>query len=149
MKIVVDADACPVIKQVEEVAKKYKIHVELFCDTNHELYSNYASVHMVDAGADAVDFAIVRRCQRGDVVVTQDYGLAAMILGKGAFVIHQSGWEYTNYNIDQLLQERHMAKEARRTMKGKKYPKGKGKRKEETTYFVVELERMLKRIGNK
>ena len=85
MKIYVDADACPVVAIVEQIAKEYEIPVTLLCDTNHVLYSDYSEVVTVGAGADAVDFKLVSLCHKGDIVVTQDYGVAAMILGKGAY----------------------------------------------------------------
>ena len=91
MRILVDADACPVVSIVEKTAKKYEIPVFLLCDTNHVLYSDYSEVITVGAGAGAVDFKLVSLCQKGDIVVTQDYGVAAMILGKGAYGIRQSG----------------------------------------------------------
>ena len=103
MKILVDADACPVVTIVELIAQKYQIPVILLCDTNHVLESSYSQVVTVGAGTDAVDFKLVSICKRGDIVVTQDYGVAAMILGKGAYGIHQSGKWYTNENIDQML----------------------------------------------
>lgn len=83
MRILVDADACPVISIVECVAEKYQIPVILLCDTNHVLQSDYSAVLTVGAGADAVDFKLVSLCRKGDIVVTQDYGVAAMIWGKG------------------------------------------------------------------
>lgn len=130
MKILVDADACPVTRIVERVAKAYGIECMLLCDTNHVLYSDYSEVKVIGAGADAVDFALLNLCSKGDIVVTQDYGVAAMILGKGAYGIHQSGKWYTNENIDQMLMERHLAKKARMS-KGKKHLKGPSKRTEE------------------
>jgi uncharacterized protein YaiI (UPF0178 family) len=128
MKILVDADACPVTRIVEHVAKKANIECILLCDTNHVLHSDYSEVKIIGAGADAVDFALLNLCQKGDVVVTQDYGVAAMILGKGAHGIHQSGKWYTNQNIDQLLMERHLAKKARMG-KGKHHLKGPSKKR--------------------
>lgn len=113
MKILVDADACPVVKQVEKVAKKYNIETILFADTSHIFCSDYCEVRVVDKGADAVDFAIMSVCKAGDIVVTQDYGVAAMALGKGAKAIHHSGMEYTDANIDRLLMDRHLAKKER------------------------------------
>ena len=83
MQIFVDADACPVVGIVEEVAEKYKIPVTLLCDTNHVLYSDYSEVIVVGAGADAVDYKLISICHKGDIVVSQDYGVAAMALGKG------------------------------------------------------------------
>lgn len=130
MKILVDADACPVVKIVERVAKQYEIECILLCDTNHVLYSDYSEVKIIGAGADAVDFTLLNLCKKGDIVVTQDYGVAAMILGKGAYGIHQSGKWYTNDNIDQMLMERHLSKKARMG-KGKHHLKGPSKRTEE------------------
>ena len=127
MKILVDADACPVVRIVEQTAERYEIPVVLLCDTNHVLQSSYSEIKVIGAGADAVDFALVNQCGKGDIVVTQDYGVAAMILGKGAHGIHQSGKWYTNENIDQMLMERHLAKKARMG-KGKHHLKGPAKR---------------------
>lgn len=115
MKIYVDADACPVTRIVERVARKHELPVTLMCDTNHMLSSDYSEVKVISAGADAVDFALTNICQKGDIVVSQDYGVAAMVLGKGAYAIHQSGRWYTNDNIDQLLMERDICKKIRRS----------------------------------
>jgi len=144
--IYVDADACPVVKIVENVAKKYKIPVSLLCDTNHVLDSAYSQVIVIGAGADAVDFALIGKCKKGDVVVTQDYGVAAMALGKGAYAIHQSGKWYTNDNIDMLLMERHLAKEARRKSP-KNHMKGPSKRtREDDLNFEQSFEKLIKII---
>ena len=75
MHIYVDADACPVVRQTEELAQKYGVAVTLLCDTNHVLRSDYSEVKVIGAGADAVDLALVNMCQTGDLVVTQDYGV--------------------------------------------------------------------------
>ena len=115
MKIFVDADACPVVRIVEDIAKRYKVPVTLLCDTNHILSSDYSEVITVSAGADAVDFKLISLCHQGDIVVTQDYGVAAMALGKKAYAIHQSGKWYTDENIDQMLMERHLSKKARKS----------------------------------
>lgn len=146
MKILVDADACPVVRIVELVAKKENIKCVLFCDTNHVLYSDYSEVKIIGAGADAVDFALLNLCQKGDVVVTQDYGVAAMILGKGAYGIHQSGRYYTNQSIDTLLMERHLAKKARMG-KGRHHLKGPAKRTEEDDRrFQKSFEELIKKV---
>lgn len=145
MKILVDADACPVVRIVEEVAKEFQIPVVLLCDTNHILRSDYSEIVIVGAGTDAVDFKLVSICRKGDLVVTQDYGVAAMILAKGAFGIHQSGKWYTNENIDQMLMERHLAKKARNAKK-RNHLKGPTKR---TTEYDVRFEVSLKKIIEK
>lgn len=145
MKIFVDADACPVVRIVEKVAKEQQIEVCLLCDTNHILQSDYSEVKIIGAGADAVDFALINLAKRGDIVVTQDYGVAAMALGKGCFGIHQSGRWYTNENIDQLLMERHMAKEARRAS-SKHHLKGPRKRtKEDDERFEESFMKLIER----
>ncbi|MCD7867192.1 MAG: YaiI/YqxD family protein [Clostridiales bacterium] len=150
MKILVDADACPVIPTVEQIAIKYDIPVILLCDTNHVLESDYSEIQIIGAGADVVDFVLVNQCKRGDIVVTQDYGVAAMALGKGAYAIHQSGRWYTDANIDQMLMERHLNKKARRS-KGKNHLKGSAKRtQEDDLRFAESFERMIKGcISNK
>lgn len=147
MRILVDADACPVIRIVEQAAKEKNIPVLLLCDTNHVLNSEYSEVKVIGAGSDAVDLALVNQCQKGDIVVTQDYGVAAMILGKGAYGIHQSGKWYTNQNIDQMLMERHLAKKARMG-KGKHQLKGPAKRTEEDDLrFAESFERLILEAG--
>ena len=145
MKIYVDADACPVTRIAEETAKRYGIPVTLLCDTNHVLSSDYSEVRVIGAGADAVDIALINLCRRGDIVITQDYGVAALALGKGARVIHQSGKWFTNENIDGLLMERHLAKKARRS--GKHHLKGPAKRTpEDDQRFAESFERMLREV---
>ena len=76
--VYVDADACPVIRIVEKVSREMNVPVELICDTNHMLSSDYSRVRVIGAGADAVDFELVNLLKAGDVVVTQDYGVAAL-----------------------------------------------------------------------
>lgn len=143
MQIFVDADACPVVGIVEQLAEKYKISVTLLCDTNHVLYSDYSEVIVVGAGADAVDYKLISICQKGDIVVSQDYGVAAMALGKGAYAIHQSGKWYSNENIDQMLMERHLNKKARRASH-KNHMKGPKKRTEEDDMrFAQSFEKMI------
>ena len=143
MQIFVDADACPVVDIVEKIAEKYNILTTLLCDTNHILYSDYSEVIVVGAGADAVDYKLISICHKGDVVVSQDYGVAAMALGKGAYAIHQSGKWYTNENIDQLLMERHLNKKARRSYH-KNHMKGPRKRTEEDDVrFAQSFEKLI------
>jgi hypothetical protein len=142
MTIYIDADACPVTRIAESIAQKHGIPVTLLCDTNHQLTSDYSTVKVIGAGADAVDIALINLCKRRDIVVTQDYGVAALALGKGARAIHQSGKWYTDENIDGLLMERHLAKKARRS--GKHHLKGPAKRTEEDDQrFAESFERMI------
>lgn len=145
MKIYVDADACPVVKIIENIARKYELPCTLLCDTNHVLTSEYSEVIVVGAGMDAVDFKLISLLKKGekDIVVTQDYGVAAMALGKGCACIHQSGKWYTNENIDQLLMERHLAKKERRA-NSKHHLKGPHKRTaEDDARFQESFERLV------
>lgn len=143
MKIFVDADACPVVDIVEEIAEKHNISVTLLCDTNHVMYSDYSRVIVVGAGADAVDYKLISICHKGDIVVSQDYGVAAMALGKGAYAIHQSGKWYTDENIDQMLMERHLNKKARRASQ-KNHIKGPKKRTaEDDERFAQSFEKLV------
>ena len=143
LHIYVDADACPVVRIVEKIAEKYTIPVTLLCDTNHVLQSDYSEVIVVGAGADAVDYKLISICHKGDIVVSQDYGVAAMALGKGSYAIHQSGKWYTNDNIDQMLMERHLNKKARRSIH-KSHMKGPRKRtSEDDEKFAQSFEKMV------
>ena len=149
MHIFIDADACPVVGIVEKTAKKSNLPVTLLCDTNHILYSDYSEVIVVGAGADAVDYKLISICHKGDIVVSQDYGVAAMALGKGAYAIHQSGKWYTNDNIDQMLMERHLNKKARRSSH-KNHLKGPRKRTEEDDVrFTQSFERLILKVLEK
>ena len=145
MQIFVDADACPVVQIIEKIAKKYQVAVTLLCDTNHILDSEYSEVIVVGAGADAVDYKLISVCHKGDIVVSQDYGVAAMALGKGAYAIHQSGKWYTDDNIDRMLMERHLNKKAKRSS-SKNHIKGPRKRTEEDdNRFAESFEKMIRK----
>ena len=140
--IYIDADACPVTHIAEEIARRHGIPVTILCDTNHVLYSETSTVKLIGAGADAVDLALINLCKAGDIVITQDYGVAALALGKGALAVHQSGKCFTDDNIGGLLMDRHLAKKARRS--GKHHLKGPAKRTEEDDRrFAESFERLI------
>lgn len=144
MTILVDADACPVVSIVEQTAKSLCVPVVLFCDTNHVLRFDYAQVKTIGAGADAVDIALANICKKGDIVVSQDYGVAALALGKGAYAISQSGMIYTNGNIDSLLFSRFAAKKERMS-KSKHHLKGPKKRTpQDDLRFKEQFEKLVK-----
>ncbi len=142
MTVYIDEDACPVARIAEDIARRHGIPVTLLCDTSHQQSSDYSTVKVIGAGVDAVDIALINLCKRGDIVITQDYGVAALALGKGTKTIHQSGKWYTDENIDGLLMELHLAKKARRS--GKHHLKGPAKRTEEDDRrFAESFERMI------
>ena len=114
MKLLIDADACPVVEICLEQARKRGIPVTLYCDTSHILRHEDAETVVVSKGADSADFALVNRAERGDVVVTQDFGLAAMCMARGAVPLDQNGRIYSDDNIGLLLEQRNIAKRLRR-----------------------------------
>ena len=123
MKILIDGDGCPVVDLTIEVAKQYGIEVVIFCDTAHMIDRPGVQTIIIQKGMDAVDFMIANQVQKEDIVVTQDYGLAAMILSKKAAALNQNGFIYTEGNIDQLLFRRHVVKVARKSGTRLKGPK--------------------------
>ena len=113
MRILVDADGCPVVDLTIACAKKANVPVLLVCDTAHVLEREGAETLTVDQGPDSADFRLVNLLHPGDLVVTQDYGLAAMALARAAQVLDQNGMRYTADNIDSLLLARHTARKIR------------------------------------
>jgi len=109
MQVLIDADGCPVVDIAIRVCQTEKVPCLILCDTSHMYQTEYAQVLVLDKGSDSVDYAIANRVQKGDIVITQDYGLASLCLARNAFVIHQDGWEYTTAIIDGLLAFRHEA----------------------------------------
>ena len=126
-KICIDADGCPVVNETIVVAQDLGINVVIFCDTSHEIVREGAMTVTVSKGNDSADFALVNRIQKGDIVVTQDYGLATMVLAKNGFCIDQNGREYTHQNIDSLLNIRHVSKKIRQNGGRLKGPKKRAK----------------------
>lgn len=141
MKVLVDADACPVVNITVTLCKKHQIPCILLCDTAHMLHREGADTLVFDKGADSVDFALANRACPGDIVITQDYGLASMCLARSALVLHQDGWRYTAENIDALLLQRHEAR-VYRSAGGR--TKGPAKRKpHQNSAFSAALEALL------
>ncbi|WP_252224922.1 YaiI/YqxD family protein [Clostridium sp. ZBS2] len=114
MKIIIDGDACPGISIIEKVAKDRDISVIIYCDINHCIQSNYSEVKIVDSGFQSVDMFVINETKANDIVVSQDYGVAAICLPKKARVINPKGFIYDESNIDRLLEERHLSQKIRR-----------------------------------
>ena len=141
MRILVDAAACPVKEIIVRLAKQKQIPVIMLIDTSHEINDGYSNVITVDKQADSVDFKLIGILAKDDIVVTQDYALAAMVLGKRAKVINQNGMIYSNDNIDRLLMERHIGQKVRRS--GGK-TKGPAKRtKDDNEHFEAAFIKLL------
>ena len=141
MKILVDADACPVKDIIVKTAKQYHIPVTMLTDTSHELYDGYSNIITVDKARDSVDYALMKILSREDVVVTQDFGLAAMVLGKGAKVLNNNGLIYTDHNIDKLLFERFLGQKVRRS--GGRTTNPRKRTREDNEKFAASLTDLL------
>ena len=113
MRILIDADGCPVVDITVRLAAKHGIECFILCDTSHVFQKKGATTLTFSKGADSVDFALVNMVHPGDIVVTQDYGLAAMCLARNAVPVSQDGMVYNDANIDGLLSARHVAKKIR------------------------------------
>jgi len=114
MKILVDGDGCPVIDIIESAAEELEIELILLSDLNHRHQLSYGKVITVDQGYQSADMELYSRIEKGDLVVSSDYGLAAIALGRGALVLSFSGREFTDQNIDRLLNQRHLHSKMRR-----------------------------------
>jgi uncharacterized protein YaiI (UPF0178 family) len=144
MKIYVDADASPVNDIVIAVARGNSIPVVLvrsFDHFSHAPEEEGVETIYVDAGADAADYRIMQLADKGDIIITQDYGLASLGLAKGCHILHHKGFLYTNENIEQLLQSRHLSAKARKSGQRTKGPKPFTK--EDKKNFRVLLEKTL------
>ena len=140
MTILIDADGCPVVDLTLQIAKRFGVPVTILCDTAHQIEREGAQTLVFDKGADSVDFALVNRVKPGDIVVTQDYGLASMCLAKCA----QNGLEYTADNMEALMLRRY---ENKKLLRAGKHPKGSAKRtKEQDEAFVATLTDILASI---
>lgn len=143
MKILVDADACPVKDITEKLAQEYQLELILVSNINHLIESNYGEVVVVDSFAQAADMAIINRTQPGDMVITQDYGLASMVLAKGGLAINPHGQEFTGDNIDGLLMQRFINFKARKA--GERINGPRKRNAEDNRLFQQRLRELIKK----
>ena len=113
MTIFIDADGCPVVDITIKLANQANVNCIIICDTSHIFEKPGAKTITVSTGNDSVDFTLVNMLTKGDIVITQDYGLAAMCLARDAIPINQNGMVFDNSNIDSLLMQRHTARKIR------------------------------------
>ena len=116
MKIFIDGDGCPVKGLIDVIAKRYAIQVMLVTSVAHFTSRQYKSFKtiMVDNVPQAADIAIINRVERGDIVVTQDFGLASMVLNKKAMAISFTGRIYETEKMDTMLFQRYLAQKIKR-----------------------------------
>jgi uncharacterized protein YaiI (UPF0178 family) len=134
MRIIVDADACPGKHIIEKAGKENNIDIIMYCDIAHVITSDYSTVKYVDKGFQSVDVALTNAAKKEDIIITQDYGVAAMALGKKAYAISPKGYIYDDNNIDKLLFERHISAKVRRGGGKTSNPKKRTKEDDERLY---------------
>jgi uncharacterized protein YaiI (UPF0178 family) len=145
MRIIVDADACPGKDIIERLGKEHGLEIIMYCDINHVLTSGYSTIKYMDSGFQSVDMAVANEARQNDIVVSQDFGVAAMVLGKKAFAISPKGHIYTNDNIDKLLFERHISAKVRRG--GGKTSSHKKRSREDDERLQGNLLRLIRQNG--
>lgn len=141
MDLYIDADGCPVVDLALRLASAVGVRCFIVCDTSHHIYRPEAETIVVSKGADSVDFAIVNRVTQGDIIVTQDYGLAAMALARGATVITQNGLVINQDNIDALLASRHVSQKLRRSRVRMRGPSKRTSKEDQQ--FVLNFKKLL------
>lgn len=147
MRILVDADACPVKEIIVRTARQYSIEVIMFVNTCHVISDDYSTVVTVDCSYDSVDYAIANVVKPHDIIVTQDHGLAALVISPKNFVINQNGFIYDSSNIDALLSFRHESAKVRRS--GGRTPNPKKRTDEENEKFEKKLIEVIISCQNK
>ncbi len=146
-KVLIDADGCPVVDHAVRVAAIFQWKCIILCDTSHYFLKDGAETITVPKGADSVDFALVNMLEPGDVVITQDYGLAAMCLARQAVPVNQDGMIYDHSNIDGLLMARHTARKVRNA--GGRLRGSKRRPKEKNEEFEKKFRSLLEQLSNK
>lgn len=144
MKIIVDADACPVKAEILAVGKERNIPITFIMSMCHVSHGDTgAEVIVVDSLPQAVDMMIVNIVKQGEIVVTQDYGLAALVLGKKAKALSPHGKIFTTRNIDYLLEQRHFSAKIRRA--GGKTKGARAFTEEDRVKFITSLIQLLEK----
>lgn len=136
IEIIVDADACPVMNEIDILVKKYNLNVTYITDTSHNIVVDYGTVIIVDKGSDSADYKVLSLTNKTAIIVTQDYALASLCLTKGASVIHTNSFIIDNSNIDSLLSSRYLNQKARKARVKTINPK---KRKQEDNFNFYKL----------
>lgn len=142
--VFIDGDGCPVVYETIDIAQGYDLDITIVCDTSHVYNIEGVNIIIVDKGRDRADFVLLQNIKKNDIVITQDYGLAALTLSKQAYPISQNGLVYTNENIEALLFQRHMSSNLR---KHKKYSSHIKKRtKEDDDQFIEALDCLIEQV---
>ncbi|MFC6346593.1 YaiI/YqxD family protein [Vagococcus carniphilus] len=149
MRLVIDGDGSPVKDEVVELGRKYGLPVLIVTSVDHfttKEYPDFLTFIYVDKGADGADYRIVKEIKENDMVITQDYGLASLLLGKKVRIFHHNGKEYLPETIDSLLTQRYIGGQMRKAGKRTKGPKPftKADREHFTKILTKVLEESIK-----
>lgn len=117
------------------------IELIFYCCLSSTFSMDYGKVFYVDQGYQMVDMKIANNCRKEDIIVTQDYGVASMVLGKGCYAINPRGFIYNTNNIDEMLMQRHIAAKIRRG--GGKLQNPKKRTKEDEDRLLINLKRLI------
>lgn len=141
MKIIIDGDGCPGIPFIEKAAKEENAELVVYATIDHNIKLNYGKVKKVDAGYQSVDMYVMNEAKKGDIVISQDFGVAAMVLGKKAFAISPKGMIFDDSNIERLLFERHLSQKARKAgLRGKNASK---RQKEDDLHLYNSVKKVI------
>ncbi len=144
MQIWIDGDGCPVVLLTTNIAQKYSVEVMIVKNHSIKIENAYAQIITVDLGRDSADYYIANHMNRGDLVITQDYGLAAMVMAKEGNVMTHNGNQITAFNIDFILENRHQGKLDRQ--RGSKGPRHKKRTISDDESYKRALELFIKGI---
>ena len=141
MALLVDGDACPDLPAIKDLAWKYQVEMTVFVDYAHFIQDDYFRTILCEVGSDSVDLVLLKQVQANDLVITQDYGLASLVLSKGAKVLHISGKVIDDNNIEELLMSRYVSAKQR---KSGRRTRGPAKRTDEVrNQFLKQLDIIL------
>jgi len=147
MKILVDADSCPkkAMMILIELADVYNVPLLAIASFNHQI----EGVEKVTVGdeSQAADIALINKTSKGDLVITQDWGLASLVLSKGGNCVSPNGYIYSKEKIDFMLEERHIKAKIRKSGSRTKGPGSRNKEDDERFRKSVEL--LLKQENSK
>lgn len=137
MKVLIDADAMPNIPMIEDIIKEYQITCILICDDSHQITSTYSKIITVSKGYQSADMYLLNQIEEGDIVLTQDYGVALVALTKKASAIHPMGFRYTNQNMPLLLEQKYQNQKLRKQNKRVKGPKKRTKQMDQLLFVTL------------
>jgi uncharacterized protein YaiI (UPF0178 family) len=141
IRIFVDADACPVKQEIVQAGTGFHVDIYFIASYAHQSESHSGNWIYVDSFKDQVDFYIYKHVRKGDIVVTQDMGLASLLVKQGVRVLSPRGTILRDEQMDTILYNRYMSAKLRRNGTYTKGPKAFSA--EDRKRFLQELKKIL------